>query len=134
MGLLLTPVSGNMDTVRPGDLIAVRWGKRLLGLLRREEDKIFKLTTPQALALLAEELKGAEIFQRVLMEGMEQKGNYAFIIPPDPEEGFCAEIFRGRTKREALRKGWCSSRYHRGALFRAIGRETVVKIETAESP
>jgi hypothetical protein len=125
MELLLTPVSENMNAVHLGRLIIVKWGKRRLGLFRRN-GKVFVLISPEALGLLKIDLKEVEVFQRVLFT--MAKGNYAWIIPPDGK--YPLEIYRGRTKEEARGRAWqhSSFRFFSGALFKAVDRKTVERI------
>lgn len=132
-------IRGSLNgTVRPGEFVVVRRGKLNFKLrrgnpIKKENAEIFKLSSPKVLGLLGDKLEGTEVFVRVKATGTAREGSFAFIIPPDEENGL--EIHRGETEEKARKKAQGSKRVFNGALFKAIDGETLAEIiETAELP
>jgi len=125
-------IRGSLNgTVRPGEFVVVRRGKLNFKLRRgnpieKEEAKVFKLPSPEALSLLGDELEGTEVFVRVKATGTAREGSFAFIIPPDEENDL--EIHRGETEEKTRKKAQGSKRVFNGALFKAIDEETLAEI------
>lgn len=141
---LSIPIKGNLDgTVRPREIVVVRAGKLALKLRRgnpieRKDAEIFKLSSPEVLNLLGDELEGAEVFVRVKPTGTAREGNFAVIIPPDGKNGI--EIHRGKTETEATKKAQGSKRCFDGVLFEVLDGDAIAEIiegsqtsQTAES-
>lgn len=142
METLLTPVVGSIrDAVVYGDIVIVRRRKMsfIRGLIcrlnpfKREEVEVSKLITPKALALLVNELEGAELLRRVRATGEGRIGAFAYIVPLDNKGRFV--ICQGVTEERAMKKARRSRYFPNGGLFRAIDKETIAEIiKTAESP
>ena len=130
METLLTPVVGSIrDAVDYGDFVIVQRRKMsfIHGLIcrlnpfKREEVEVSKLITPKALALLADELEGAEVFRRVRATGEERIGAFAYIVPLDNKGRFA--ICQGVTEGRAMEKARRLKRFPSGGLFRAIDKK-----------